>query len=60
MILRPWTIDLFGQFGPLAYITLNGKPYPHLERKENERYNVGLGHQPAKDALKTKLSSLCT
>ena len=51
MLLRPFTIDQYGQFGPLAYTTLYGKPGPHQLHDASERLQTGLGHNPAKFML---------
>ena len=40
MLLRPFTVDQHGQFGPLAYLTLYGKPGPHMHITHNV-YKLG-------------------
>jgi hypothetical protein len=51
MLLRPFTIDAYGQFGPLTYLTLHGTTFPHKTKKPDKRTTIGLGHAPAKHAL---------
>jgi len=51
MLLRPFTVDQHGQFGPLAYLTLYGKPGPHMHTDHTQRLQTGLGHNPAKHML---------
>lgn len=52
MLLRPFTIDDFGQFGPLTYTTLHGSPYPLKTKQLDQRaMTIGPGHAPARHAL---------
>ena len=37
MLLRPFTVDQHGQFGPLTYLTLYGKPGPHMHTDHTQR-----------------------
>ena len=44
ILLRPLTIDPFGQFGPLVYQTLYGTSGQHHPHDADHRYRAGLGH----------------
>jgi hypothetical protein len=57
MLIRPLTIDSFGQYGPLAYQTLYGTFGPHHPHDANQRCRTGLGHAAAKYMLEQNFHS---
>ena len=57
LLLRPLTIDPYGQFGPLVYQTLYGTSGPHHPHDANQRHRTGLGHAAAKHMLEQNFHS---
>ena len=57
-LLYPWTIDQFGQFGPIPYLFLNGVPFPYSvdtakhrsKTKLNEEGKLAFSHTLHPDA----------